>query len=201
MKYRKKPVTVEAVQFLGWVDNDTDAVKNIWPAEWSEAVKTWRRFRRFRSTSCTDDKTGTGLDELLVPTLEGVMAASPGDWIIRGVAGEFYPCKPDIFAATYEPDDGMSELERLRAENARLRAELDEERRHANTLAVDNAHIVEQNGRLVAELQQHRSAYAVDRACFAGLEQQNARQVAWTALVEPIIAALERAIKNACNWK
>lgn len=39
----------------------------------------------------------------LIPTLEGVMEASPGDWIIRGVADEFYPCKPDIFAATYEP--------------------------------------------------------------------------------------------------
>jgi len=41
-----------------------------------------------------------GLD---IPTLEGVMHASPGDWIIRGIQGELYPCKPDIFAATYEP--------------------------------------------------------------------------------------------------
>lgn len=39
---------------------------------------------------------------LIVPTLEGDMAASPGDWIIHGVKGEFYPCKPDIFRATYE---------------------------------------------------------------------------------------------------
>ncbi|MEE7714225.1 hypothetical protein V3J85_23230 [Bacillus sp. 5001] len=38
-----------------------------------------------------------------IPTLEGVMTADEGDWIIRGVQGEFYPCKPDIFAATYEP--------------------------------------------------------------------------------------------------
>ena len=38
-----------------------------------------------------------------IDTLEGVMTAHIGDWIIRGVAGEFYPCKPDIFAATYEP--------------------------------------------------------------------------------------------------
>jgi hypothetical protein len=37
-----------------------------------------------------------------IPTPEGTMTASPGDWIIRGVKGEFYPCKPDIFAATYE---------------------------------------------------------------------------------------------------
>ena len=38
-----------------------------------------------------------------IATLEGIMTASPGDWIIRGVKGEIYPCKPDIFAATYEP--------------------------------------------------------------------------------------------------
>lgn len=38
-----------------------------------------------------------------IQTLEGVMVASPGDWIITGVKGERYPCKPDIFAATYEP--------------------------------------------------------------------------------------------------
>lgn len=40
--------------------------------------------------------------ELRIPTLEGVMTADVGDWIIRGVKGEFYPCKPDIFDATYE---------------------------------------------------------------------------------------------------
>lgn len=40
--------------------------------------------------------------ELMIPTPEGVMHASPGDWIIRGVNGEFYPCKPDIFEKTYE---------------------------------------------------------------------------------------------------
>ncbi len=39
---------------------------------------------------------------ILIDTLEGQMRADPGDWIIRGVKGEFYPCKPDIFAATYE---------------------------------------------------------------------------------------------------
>ncbi|MBI4622506.1 MAG: hypothetical protein HY736_04690 [Verrucomicrobia bacterium] len=41
-----------------------------------------------------------------VQTLEGVMVANPGDWIITGIKGERYPCKPDIFAATYEPADG-----------------------------------------------------------------------------------------------
>ena len=42
-------------------------------------------------------------DSLLIRTLEGTMRADPGDWIIRGVKGELYPCKPDIFEATYEP--------------------------------------------------------------------------------------------------
>lgn len=42
-------------------------------------------------------------EDIAIPTLEGTMIASPGDWIITGVKGEIYPCKPDIFAATYEP--------------------------------------------------------------------------------------------------
>ena len=41
---------------------------------------------------------------IIVPTLEGQHEAAFGDWIIQGVKGEFYPCKPDIFAATYEPE-------------------------------------------------------------------------------------------------
>ena len=44
--------------------------------------------------------------ELAIKTLEGVMIANVGDWIIRGVQGELYPCKPDIFALTYEPAEG-----------------------------------------------------------------------------------------------
>jgi hypothetical protein len=46
---------------------------------------------------------------LLIPTLEGVMLAVEGDWIIRGIKGEFYPCKPDIFEATYEPVETSEE--------------------------------------------------------------------------------------------
>lgn len=42
---------------------------------------------------------------IVIPTLEGEMIASPGDWIIKGIKGEFYPCKPDIFEATYEAVD------------------------------------------------------------------------------------------------
>lgn len=79
MKYRKKPVVIEAWQWNG-TDNWLEA------PEWLQAVIVhWSP------------------KVLYIPTLEGSMAASPGDWIIKGVKGEIYPCKPDIFAATYEP--------------------------------------------------------------------------------------------------
>lgn len=77
--YRKKPVVVEAVQFKAgcqMVELIADVVAG-----------------RVRYT-----EAGT----MLIRTLEGEMLAVPGDWIIRGVKGELYPCKPDIFAATYE---------------------------------------------------------------------------------------------------
>jgi hypothetical protein len=78
MKYRKKPVVIEAIQFLG--DENVNAVAKFVgdPDEYGKA------------------------DFYDIETLEGTMTARPGDWIIRGVQGEFYPCKPDIFEATYE---------------------------------------------------------------------------------------------------
>jgi len=96
MKFRKKPVVIEAVQ-LRW--------------------DTWNEMCEFASVGkLTDGKTeGCYLDEngnvtsssdrigILIPTLEGLMIGSQNDWIIKGVKGEFYPCKPDIFEATYEP--------------------------------------------------------------------------------------------------
>jgi hypothetical protein len=67
------------------------------------------------------------------------MTASPGDWIIKGVAGEIYPCKPDIFAATYEDaakasPDHLATITALEAEVGRLRAELEEAREVARTI-------------------------------------------------------------------
>lgn len=76
-KFRKKPVVIEAVQF----DGTLVSVEGL------------------NIPECSQDLCS---DTLQIPTLEGVMTANPGDWIIRGVKGEFYPCKPDIFAATYE---------------------------------------------------------------------------------------------------
>lgn len=81
-KFRKKPVVIDAVLFRGGEQ----------PNEFSADVISGR-------VRYPEDGT------MLIATLEGTMQAVPGDWIIRGVKGELYPCKPDIFAATYEPAD------------------------------------------------------------------------------------------------
>lgn len=78
-RYRKVPVVIDAVQ-LTWENRDE-------VAEWCDAVVVW-----------------SDADHILIKTLEGTMNAHIGDWVIRGVKGEFYPCKPDIFASTYEAE-------------------------------------------------------------------------------------------------
>lgn len=88
--YRKKPVVIEAVQYTGKNQNEI-------------------------SEFCPSIAGAIGSDSLFIATLEGEMEASVGDWIIKGVKGEFYPCKPDIFAATYgdassEPADNSDEI-------------------------------------------------------------------------------------------
>lgn len=82
-QYRKKPVVIEAVQLRG--DNADEVLAFI------------------RKTGAPFGMTGDY--ECDIRTLEGVMHANKGDWIIQGVQGEFYPCKPEIFDATYEPAD------------------------------------------------------------------------------------------------
>lgn len=80
-KYRKKPVEIEAIQWTG--DNRDE----IW---------------EFCPLSYFNTDLETGMLSLMVQTLEGFMQASIGDYIIKGVKGEFYPCKPDIFDMTYD---------------------------------------------------------------------------------------------------
>jgi hypothetical protein len=77
--YRKKSVVIEAVQWTG---------------------ENYNLIRDFVGDMRPIHQTG---NKLAINTLEGLMEASLGDYIIMGVKGEFYPCKPDIFAATYEP--------------------------------------------------------------------------------------------------
>ena len=87
MKFRKKPVVIDAIQYTG-----EPMPTEVIPAWLIDAM-----FERIILPS-HDDKA----KELYINTLEGRMTASVGDWIIRGVKGEIYPCKPDIFEVTYE---------------------------------------------------------------------------------------------------
>ena len=85
-RWRKKPVEVEAIQYQ--------------PHKNCGAVGAFTGLSD-GDYECQESEN----DEYAIETLEGVMWAQPGDWIIRGVAGEFYPCKNEIFLATYEPAD------------------------------------------------------------------------------------------------
>lgn len=101
MKYRKKPVVIEAVQVAqGCYD---DMIKHFGKepdGTYGYICGTMHPYKTLNSGFLT-----VGLVngfEMWIETLEGKMAASYGDWIIKGVNGEFYPCKPDIFEKTYE---------------------------------------------------------------------------------------------------
>ena len=80
-KYRKKPVVVEAMQVTDSLGNHAEVARWIGDAAEVPFAEPY----------------------IVINTLEGRMRADIGDYIIRGVQGEFYPCKPDIFEATYEP--------------------------------------------------------------------------------------------------
>lgn len=75
-KFRKRPVVIEAVQYLNSADIHEFCGEKV--------------------------KQPMGKDYLIIRTLEGDMICSVGDWVIKGINGEFYPCKPDIFEKTYE---------------------------------------------------------------------------------------------------
>lgn len=91
MKYRKKPVVIEAFQY----DGDLENKDGFYVPKWAEsALKNNVMF--FGS-----EEDGPPC-ELYIRTLEGVVHVSVGDFVIKGVQGELYPCKPEIFAQTYE---------------------------------------------------------------------------------------------------
>ncbi|RJE47667.1 hypothetical protein A7K50_03195 [Dehalobacter sp. MCB1] len=88
MKYRKKPVVIEALQFK--TNNEPKGSPNMdsivnWANQGKDKINAWHN--------------GTNI---FISTLEGEMRADVGDFIIKGIQGEFYPCKPDIFEKTYE---------------------------------------------------------------------------------------------------
>jgi hypothetical protein len=98
MKFRKKPIVIDAVQ-LRW-DNWNEMCDFASVGKRSDG-KTTGCYVADDGTALPDDKTSEIIG-LVIPTLEGVMLARQGDWIIKGVQGELYPCKPDIFEQTYE---------------------------------------------------------------------------------------------------
>lgn len=79
MKYRKKPVEIEAIK---WTGSNLQQVYKFLEGQRCEYLPN---------------------NYISIPTLEGTMFALPGDYIIKGVQGEFYPCKPDVFKLTYDP--------------------------------------------------------------------------------------------------
>ena len=85
-QYRKKPVVIEAIQFNG---------KN------AEEIEQWSN-NNVKSGPVSEDTLSR--DYLEIETLEGTMTAQPNDYVIKGVNGEFYPCKPDIFEKTYDSE-------------------------------------------------------------------------------------------------
>lgn len=87
-KYRKKPVVIEAFKWTGGINQEEDP---IWIVE---AIK--------KGEVLVKKEEIDGNIYLVINTLEGAMVANVGDYVIRGIQGEIYPCKPDIFEATYE---------------------------------------------------------------------------------------------------
>ncbi len=87
MKYRKKPVVIEAEPVAALIDDAKDA---------------WRKLPDWFRKAYYSGVLLIGPDFIDIKTSEGTMRGNKDDWIIRGVRDELYPCKPDVFAATYE---------------------------------------------------------------------------------------------------
>ncbi len=97
-KYRKKPVVIESVQ---WFVNGDHAKVSEWECDCNTQPQN---IKNAYDSVCKCGATMRSHGR--VATLEGHHIVCPKDWIIKGVQGEFYPCKPDIFKATYEPVTG-----------------------------------------------------------------------------------------------
>lgn len=105
-KFRKKPVVIEAFQMTPerrWDNSEWPTWLHMaWNTEWNKpgAVTT-----EANQTGNRDVPKDDASQKLQIWTLEGVHTVDWNDWIIQGIKGELYPCKPDIFAATYEPTE------------------------------------------------------------------------------------------------
>lgn len=90
MKYRKKPVEIEAVQYNGI---NVQEIENFVGKKLQVELETDAAYQAGKAAP---------VYSIIIPTLEGDMKAMPYDYIIKGIKGEIYPCKPDIFVQTYE---------------------------------------------------------------------------------------------------
>jgi hypothetical protein len=145
MKWRKKPVVIEATQWFKNGDHPFDYASERQRFEngvmrtWTGVMRTWtgdeakslglegqivRYYRHPKGDRQEKCKHCNRImhDHGWIDTLEGGHIVCPGDWVITGVKGEHYPCKPDIFALTYEPESAQ---ESLKQQNERLRTALE----------------------------------------------------------------------------
>jgi len=95
-KYRKKPVVIDAFQFTGGAEN-------------GKAILAWMEADPLTAVHYEASGYAEAPEVLAIKTLEGTMRADVGDFIIKGMQGEFYPCKPNIFEATYERESQDSQ--------------------------------------------------------------------------------------------
>lgn len=101
-KYIKKSVEIEAIQ---WNGNNLEEIMKFINSEFNYEKNTEYATKKFSYSQTTND--------LYINTLEGVMKATIGDYIIKGIKGEYYPCKPDIFELTYEKVYTLEEVKKM----------------------------------------------------------------------------------------
>lgn len=189
-KWKKKPVVIEAMQYDGTPES-------------FNAIMDWAR------PVIGKDAIGSSALNIRIDTLEGTMTAQEGDWIIRGVKDEFYPCKPDIFERTYEPANTPEPTDPaadcagrwvppwrvLRdrpspPDPASLRAELEMLRRYAGT------NLVRSDFRTADDM---RAAYDHLRAEVERLRKENAAIPAMLSACEWLVATVDATAVGRCG--
>lgn len=102
-RFRKRPVVIEAMRWDGTPEGATPIID--WVLADGPADGPVARYSDYQLAKVDGDPPSVERTEptIAIETLEGTMRASAGDWVVRGVHGEFYPCKNEIFLATYEP--------------------------------------------------------------------------------------------------
>ena len=107
MKYRKKPVVVEATQWFVNGDHQEDGTERFREGEFKDELYEGKVVRYYRTPELDGQDQCKHCGDIMhnhgwIDTLEGGHIVCPGDWVITGVRGEYYPCKPDIFRKTYD---------------------------------------------------------------------------------------------------